>query len=207
MVKRLLLVILVLISSLSADPQKERFHWLQDKNYLNGIMYLNGSKGASLIKKQISNCPYDKCKILNMGKKGKGPVSILLVKKPNYKKALMLLQKSSNAGNAYASDQIILFLSRRLPYKTKHQMEYMLNQLKKDTGLSYDDYVRIFKNAARNGYFNGGCSSSYFAGEMLSYGYLYTKIDKKMAKQAYKQAYHSCPNNNMYKMLSGTKMR
>jgi len=204
---RFFMFVTILITTVFADPQQERLHWLQDKNYINGIMYLNGVKGAEIIKKEITNCPYDKCKKLNMGKNGKGPVSILKVKKPNYKKALELLIKSSNSGNAFASDKIVMFLSQRLPYKSKHQMDYMLKQLKKDTGLSYDDYIYIFKQAAQHGYISEGCASSYFAGELLSHGYLNTKIDKNLAKKAYKRAYMSCPNNNMYKILSKSKIR
>jgi hypothetical protein len=154
----------------------------------------------------MNNCPYEKCKNADDDKSDMKNITTLKIKKPDYKKAIELLNISSNGLNPIASDNLILFLNGRLAYKSKEQNSYLLELLQEETGLTYATFSSLFANTAKNGYLSKGCASTYFYGEILANGYLNTNKDAQLAKKAYKKANENCPEQSLYKMLSSGKI-
>ena len=37
--------------------------WSNDSKYIDGVLFIEGDKGADVLLKEISNCPYEKCKM------------------------------------------------------------------------------------------------------------------------------------------------
>lgn len=180
--------------------------WVTDINYLNGVMYLEGDKGAEVLTKEIKNCPYEKCKLEDLEKKQFG-VKTIEIKKPDLKKAIELLRISSNNGNALASDRLMKFLIGRIDYKSKIPSDYLLNQLKEETGLSYDNYKAIINKTWKEGIeTNKSCLSEYYAAEIVENGYLGNQVDTAFAKTHYQKASLICPEKNLFKVLSTGKV-
>lgn len=188
---------------------QENFNkWVTDQDYLNGIMYLNGEKGFSTIKKSILNCPYDKCKINDTNKDDMQNITTISIKEPDYKKALSLLNKSSKEGNLLAAEEITKFLKKRIDYKAQIPNEYLLNELKKDTNLDYDSYKKmIIENALFSSSTNKGCNGSFFLGEVYEFGYLGFDKDFSKSKEFYSKAADSCPQNSLFKTIAKNKTR
>lgn len=180
--------------------------WVTDINYLNGVMYLEGDKGADILTKEIKNCPYEKCKLEDLEKKQFG-VKTIEIKKPDYKKAIELLRTSSKDGNALASDRLIKFLIGRIDYKSKIPSDYLLNQLKDETGLSYENYKAIVNKTWKEGIeTNKSCLSEFYAAEFSENGYLGNQIDTSFAKIHYQKASLICPEKNLFKVLATGKV-
>ncbi len=180
--------------------------WVTDINYINGVMYLEGEKGADILTKEIKNCPYEKCKLEDLEKKQFG-VKTIEIKKPDYKKAIELLRISSKEGNALASDRLIKFLIGRIDYKSKIPSDYLLNQLKDETGLNYDNYKAIINKTWKEGIeTNKSCLSEFYAAEIVENGYLGNQIDSSFAKIHYQKASLICPEKNLFKVLATGKV-
>lgn len=197
-------VILVLsnisVGNLYAENDLSR--WTSDNDYIQGMMYLNAEKGYASILREISNCPYEKCKAKNVDKKDIG-LKKFVVKKPDYKKAIELLKRSSDNGNAMASDKLLRFLTKRIDYKSKFKSGYLLKELKKDTGLDLNGFNNLVKVVIDNGVkTNKSCYSEYLSGEMYEYGLFGNKMSNELAIKSYKKASEVCPKTNFYQMVS-----
>lgn len=203
----LISLIIGLITPYSLKADSDMNNWTTDQNYLEGILYLEGSKGYETILKEITNCPYDKCKAADIDKKGFGTKN-LEIHKPDFKKAIELLYISSSSGNALASNKLVQFLIKRIDYKSQIPDEYLVKQLKEETNLDYIEYKKLINKAIQNGITsNKSCVSEYYFGEILEYGILDNQKDIKKSQEHYKKAQEICPENNLYKMLANSKIK
>lgn len=194
-----------LYSSEQHNELSDLSRWVNDKDYIEGIGYLEGSKGFDIIKKQISNCPYDKCKSADVDLTQFGTKTIEIIK-PDYKKAISYLVKSSDKGNALASDKLLEFLSKRIDYKSKKPNGYLVNLLKEETGLSLNEYNSLLVKVAHNGSkTNKSCFSEFFLGEAYENGIVGVNVDKDLSITHYRKAEMVCPQNNLFKMLAQGK--
>lgn len=180
--------------------------WANDKNYIEGVLYIEGEKGADVLIKEISNCPYDKCKLEDVEKTQFGTKNIE-IKKPDYKKAIEFLRISSNSGNPLASEKLISFLIKRIDYKSNTPNDYLLKQLKDETGLDFNDYKAIINKTWKEGVkTNKSCLSEYTAGELLEKGLMNNEKDIAAARIHYQRAINICPDKNLYKLLAQGKI-
>lgn len=180
--------------------------WANDKNYIEGVLYIEGEKGADLLIKEISNCPYDKCKLEDVEKTQFGTKNIE-IKKPDYKKAIEFLRISSNSGNPLASEKLISFLIKRIDYKSNTPNDYLLKQLKDETGLDLNTYKAIINKTWNEGVkTNKSCLSEYTAGELLEKGLMNNEKDIAAARIHYQRAINICPDKNLYKLLAQGKI-
>jgi len=177
-------------------------HWINDQNYIDGVMYLEGEKGADILTKEISNCPYDKCHLADVDLQAFGTTKIEIVK-PDFKKAIKLLTISSENGNTLAADRLLQFLVKRVDYKSKSPNGYLIKQLEEETSLTFNDFINLVHKIATNGSkTNKACFSEYLLGEMYEYGILNNKKDLLIAKKHYNNASKICSNASLYKLLS-----
>lgn len=203
----LISLIIGLITPYSLKADSDMNNWTTDYNYLEGILYLEGSKGYETILKEITNCPYDKCKAADIDKKSFGTKN-LEIHKPDFKKAIELLSISSSSGNALASNKLVHFLIKRVDYKSQIPDEYLVKQLKEETNLDYIEYKKLINKAIQNGITsNKSCVSEYYFGEILEYGILDNQKNIKKSQEHYKKAQEICPENNLYKMLANSKIK
>lgn len=188
------------------EPENDFLRWTKDQDYIDGVLYIEGEKGADILIKEISNCPYDKCKVEDMDKTQFGTKK-LQIKKPDYNKAIELLRGSSHNGNALASEKLLSFLLKRIDYKSKKPNGYLLNQLKEETGLDFSSYKAIVNKTWKEGIItNKSCLSEFTAGELLEKGLMDNTLDLLLAKEHYKKAATICPEKNLYKLLAQSKI-
>lgn len=181
--------------------------WSSDQNYIDGVMYLEGEKGAQILKLELANCPYEKC-INATTKKEVTGFKIIDIKKPDYKKAIELLKVSSLNGNPMASDKLLSFLLKRINYKSKNPDKYLLELLKKDTGLDYNAYKGVVYEMIENGTkTKKACYSSFVAGEFYEGGYLGFVKDEEKSKKHYSDASEICVDTSFYKMIATSKVK
>lgn len=200
-----LIIGLITPNSLKADNDLN--NWTTDQNYLEGVLYLEGSKGYETILKEITNCPYDKCKAADIDKKGFGTKN-LEIHKPDLRKAIELLSISSSSGNALASNKLVQFLIKRVDYKSQIPDDYLVKQLKEETNLDYLEYKKLINKVIKDGITsNKSCVSEYYYGEILEYGILDNQKDLKKSQEHYKKSQEICPENNLYKMLANSKIK
>jgi cytochrome b561 len=187
------------------EEKSDLLKWANDKNYIEGVLYVEGEKGADVLIKEISNCPYDKCKLEDIEKTQFGTKNIE-IKKPDYKKAIEFLRISSNSGNPLASEKLISFLIKRIDYKSNTPNDYLLKQLKDETGLDFNNYKAIINKTWKDGVkTNKSCLSEYIAGELLEKGLMNNEKDIFTAKIHYQRAMNICPDKNLYKLLAQGK--
>lgn len=188
------------------EEKSDLLNWANDKNYIEGVLYIEGEKGAEVLIKEISNCPYDKCKLEDVEKTQFGTKNIE-IKKPDYKKAIEFLSISSNSGNPLASEKLISFLIKRIDYKSNAPNDYLLKQLKDETGLDLNTYKAIINKTWNEGVkTNKSCLSEYTAGELLEKGLMNNEKDIAAAKIHYQRAINICPDKNLYKLLAQGKI-
>lgn len=206
--KNLIAAILIsstFVSTPSLAEESDLKKWANDRNYIEGVLYIEGDKGYDTLVKEVANCPYDKCKLEDIDQTQFGTKKIE-IKKPNYKKAIKLLSQSSKAGNPLASEKLLTFLTKRIDYKSKKPNGYLLKELKKDTGLNLKEYRKIIIDTVENGTnSNKSCFSEFLAAEMYEKGILNTKINIETSIKHYKRATEICPSNNLFKMLANGK--
>lgn len=183
-----------------------RDKYLTDSDYINGMLYLEGKKGISTIIKEISNCPYEMCRKSDVSNQEIAGTVKIEVDKPDYKKAVEFLTKSVEKGNFLAADKLVLFLVKRIDYKSKYPDKFILELLKDDTGLSYDDYKKLLKKATTVGSDSKGCASPYYYAEFIANGYLeFPKIESE-SQEYYKISNQNCPKDSFFHMLSSNKV-
>jgi cytochrome b561 len=202
---------IVFISSISfgtplfAEEKSDLAKWANDKNYIEGVMYIEGEKGFDVLVKEVSNCPYDKCKLEDIDQTQFGTKKIE-IKKPDFEKAIILLTKSSETGNPLASEKLLTFLTKRIDYKSKKPNGYLVKQLKDDTGLSLNQFKNVINKTVKEGIKTGkSCFSEYLAAEMNEKGILGNSVNTTNAIEHYKKATEICPSNNLFKMLANGK--
>lgn len=200
------LMLLATVSTEKGFAQSDLNRWANDNNYIEGVLYMEGEKGAEILRKEIANCPYDKCKLENVEDNEYGSKIFEFVK-PDYKKSIELLSKSSKEGNPLASTKLLKFLVKRIDYKSKKPNGYLLKELKADTGLNYEEYKSLFNKTLEEGIeTQKSCISEFLFAETRETGILKNDIDKNLAKEHYKKAVEVCPSNNLYKMLANGKL-
>lgn len=191
---------------LQADEQSDFYKWINDSYYTEGVVYIEGQKGQEILIKEISNCPYDKCKQADVNTTQFGSKKIEIVK-PNYKKAIELLTISSANGNALASNRLLQFLVKRIDYKSKQPNDYLLKQLEVDTSLTLHEYNKLIYKIINNGIqTNKSCYSEFLYAEINEFGLMEIQIDKKIALKHYEKANEICRETNLYKMLAEGKV-
>ncbi len=199
----------VLTSNVVMASQEDitlREQWINDSNYIQGVVYLTGEQGADIIKKEISNCPYDKCKTANIEKKEFNPITVIEIKKPNYKKAVGFLYESMRNGNVLAAEKLVGFLMGQLDYKSKEQDSFLVEKLEQDVGINIERYKEIFIDSSTLGVRSGkGCVSSFVYGEIFEFGLLGKEKNKEESVKGYSGAYNNCKDDTMYKILAKNK--
>jgi len=205
--KNIVFVILVNLSLLSIAMAEisQRDIWIQDDDYINGIMYLKGEKGFTSIQKVLDNCPYDKCKKSEISTMDLQNITKYTIKVPDFNKAISLLSKSAFNGNLLSREALLEFLLSRTNYKSPVMNNYLEGLLKKDTGLYKKEYIRLVTNLIKSMPIERSCYGNYIAATFLENGYLGFNKDLKSSKARYLMAYNTCASGNMYKMLSKGK--
>lgn len=196
--------VLTINTNMNAE-EVERDKWLKDSNYIEGMLYLDGKKGLNVILKEISNCPYEKCRKSDVSEDNILSTITIEVHKPDYKKAVQKLHEASKNGNFLAADKMVEFLIKRVTYKSSNPDEYILEMLKEDLDIDYSKYKEIMSVAIETGTKSKGCSSSFIGGEIYEKGYMGMKKETNKAKNFYKTAIEYCPENSMYKLLAKKK--
>lgn len=180
--------------------------WLKDNNYIEGVLYIEGKKGYDVLLKEVSNCPYDKCKLEDVEQTKFGTKQIE-IKKPDYKKAINLLSKSSEGGNPLAAEKLLKFLTKRINYKSKKPNGYLLKLLKDETSLNFIQYKRLISKTLNEGLkTNKSCFSEYLFAEIHEKGILGYKKELNTSIEYYNRASKICPTNNLFKIIASGKL-
>lgn len=191
--------------SIADEGKNDLARWAKDTNYIEGVMYIEGEKGFDVLVKEVSNCPYDKCKLEDIDQTQFGTKKIE-IKKPDFQKAITLLSKSSETGNPLASEKLLTFLTKRIDYKSKKPNGYLVKQLQNDTGLNLEQFKTIINKTVKEGIkTEKSCFSEFLAAEMVEKGILGNSENKNDAILHYKKASDICPANNLFKMLASGK--
>lgn len=193
-------------SNVMAD-EVDRDKYLKDQNYIDGMMYLEGKKGLNTVIKEISNCPYEKCRKSDITADNILSTIKIEVHKPDYKKAVQSLEQSMLKGNFLAADKLVDFLIKRVNYKSAQPDEFILKLLKDDTGLTYDDYKRLLLQSVDVGFKSKGCTSSFNGAEIYEQGFMSVNKDLEKAKMLYVKASENCLSTSIYHMLSKKKIQ
>lgn len=188
-------------TNLNAD-EVDRDKYLKDQNYIDGMLYLEGKKGLNTIVKEISNCPYEKCRKSDVTEDNILSTIKIEVSKPDYKKAIESLEKSMLSGNFLAADKLVEFLIKRVNYKSNYPDEYVIQLLKNDTGLTFEQYKHLLLKSIEVGASSKGCSSSFNGAEIYEKGYMSVEKDLNKSKILYSKASQNCIKNSMYQTLS-----
>lgn len=197
---------LLLGTTLIGDEKINRDNYLTDPDYINGMLYLEGKKGLNTIIKEISNCPYEKCRKSDVSDEQIAGAVKIEVSKPDYKKAIEYLSKSIEKGNFLASDKLVNFLIKRIDYKSKYPDKFIIELLTQETGLSLDEYKKLIGNAVEVGSKSKGCASAYYYGEFALNGYLdFPKLDS-LAKEHFNIAKNNCPKDSFFYMLADERV-
>lgn len=195
----------ILLSLNLSGDEINRDKYLTDSDYINGMLYLEGKKGINTIIKEISNCPYERCRKSDVSNQEIAGTVKIEVDKPDYKKAVEYLSKSVDKGNFLAADKLVLFLVKRIDYKSKYPDKFILDILKEDTGLSFEDYKQVLKKATTVGSTSKGCIAPYYYAEFIANGYLdFPKIENDSIN-FYNIAAQNCPKDSFYYMLASNK--
>jgi len=180
--------------------------WSKDKNFIDGLLYLEGKKGYSVLIKTIANCPYDKCKVADKDDQQYG-VKNIEIKEPDFKKGIKLLSISSGDGNPLASEKLLKFLRKRIDYKSHKPNGYLVKTLKKETGLTVKEYRKLFLQTMNEGLKSKkSCMSEFVNAESFENGIYEHPKDLEQALEAYKQAATICPQGNLFKILAKGKV-
>lgn len=208
MMKNKLIAPLIMLATVSLFSSEtiNRDKYLLDSNYITGMMYLNGEKGVSTIIKEISNCPYDKCRSSDVSTEQISGTVKISVEKPDYKEAVKYLSLSVDGGNFLAADKLLSFLIKRIDYKSKYPDEFILKMLKDDTNLTYEEYKTLVKKTAEVGTNSKGCASPYYYAEFFEYGYLDFLTSKEFSNEFYLKAYENCPKDSFYSIMAKAKL-
>ena len=183
--------------NLHADNGIEFEKWANDDNYINGVMYLEGEKGAEVLLKEISNCPYEKCKAKDIDQTQFG-TKLIEIKKPDFKKGIALLKEASNNGNVLATEKLLTFLMQRVDYKSYKPSGYLVKLLEEETGLKLQEYKDLINKSWKNGVTTKkSCLSYYIAGDFAENGILNNTKDLEDAKEYYEEAIAICPQSNI----------
>lgn len=205
--KNIFIMAVLVATTVNLKAENDLTKWSNDNNYIEGTMYLEGTKGFETLLKEVSNCPYDKCKAADVEKTQYGTKNIE-IKKPDYKKAIEFLSISSENGNPLASNKLINFLIKRIDYKSQSPDDYLLKQLKEETGLEFNEYKKIVNKTITEGLKTGkSCMSEYFEGELTYYGVLGNNKDINKSFIHYENASKICPTTNLYKSLAKSKIK
>ncbi len=207
-IKLLKIITFVLVISIYlVANENKRVIWLNDKEYLEGVMYLKGQKGFDTIQKTINNCPYDRCKSADIDKKDLNNITTLEIKKPNFKKAIELLFSSAQKGNVLAAELLVNFLKTRIDYKSTTPNKFLLDLLKEETGLSYQNYKKIItKSAILSADSKKGCEGPFFLAQTYEFGHMKTTVSQEKSQYYYKLAAETCPKNTLLQILSSNKI-
>lgn len=182
-----------------------RDKYISDTDYVEGMLYLKGKKGLTSVIKQISNCPYAKCRKSDLNSNNFLSTIDLKVDKPNFKIAIRKLHKSVKNDNFLAADKLTEFLIKNLNYKSSVPNSYLLKLLKRDLGINHNQYKEMLIDSLKVGSSSKGCVTSYIYSKVLDNGYLEQKIDKNISKQLMIKASNNCPVDNYYKLLADTE--
>lgn len=180
--------------------------WSNDSKYIDGVLFIEGDKGADVLLKEISNCPYEKCKMEDIDQTQFG-TKVIEIKKPDFKKGISLLEESSDGGNALASEKLLKFLTQRIDYKSKNPSGYLVSLLHEETGLSLNDYKKLINKTWKNGVkTEKSCFSEFLAAEIKENGLLDNSKDTEIAKKYYERALSICPKSNINFHLATSKL-
>jgi hypothetical protein len=205
-VASILALVIIVGFSTPSFAQTDLNKWLNDKNYIEGVLYIEGNKGFDVLTKKISNCPYDKCKMADIDQTQFGTKNIE-IKKPDFKKAIELLSISSESGNPLAAEKLLDFLTKRVDYKSKKQNGYLVKKLKEDTGLNIQEYIVLVNKTVKEGIkTHKSCFSEFLGAELYERGALRNEKDLSLALKHYQNAEAICPSNNLFKMLASGKV-
>lgn len=182
-----------------------RDKWLQDGDYIRGMMYLKGLAGVETVLKEITNCPYEKCRKSDVSNDQILRTVTIEIKKPDYKEAVNSLFISTKNGNFLAADKLVDFLITRVDYKNSTPDPYILELLEKDLGLNYQQYKNIIIKAIEVGASGKGCTSTFIGGESYEKGYFGLEKNQEKSKILYKKASENCPSENYYSILAKSK--
>ena len=96
---------------------------------------------------------------------------------------------------------------KRIDHKSNTPNDYLLKQLKDETGLDFNDYKAIINKTWKEGVkTNKSCLSEYTAGELLEKGLMNNEKDIAAARIHYQRAINICPDKNLYKLLAQGKI-
>lgn len=198
-------IFLISFNSNAVAEEVGRDKWLQDNDYIEGMMYLDGKKGLNTILKEISNCPYEKCRKSDISDDNVLRTIKIEVGKPDYKIAVQKLSTATKNGNFLAADKLVDFLIKRVNYKSLSPDKYILELLNEEVGIDYSKYKEIMINAITVGSSSKGCTSSYIGAEIYEKGFMNVNIDQSKANELYKKASENCLENSMYSTLAKKK--
>lgn len=207
--KNVLMIGLIIVSysrvALHAETVNRDIH-INDKDYIEGMMYLEGKKGLNSVLKQIDNCPYEKCRKSDLNSDEVLKTIEIEITQPNYTKAIESLYKAVKKGNFLAADKLTTFLIKRIDYKSYTPNEYLLARLKEDTGLDYKEYKTILNDSLKVGVEGKGCVTNYIYGEAYKDGYLELKKSEELYIKYMKKANDNCPIDSYYKILAENRL-
>lgn len=183
-----------------------RDKWLKDSDYIRGMMYLKGLAGVETVLKEISNCPYEKCRKSDVTNDQVLSTITIEIKKPDYKEAVKSLLTSTKNGNFLAADKLVDFLITRVDYKNSIPDSYILELLEKDIAINYQQYKDIIVKAIEVGESGKGCTTTFIGANAYEKGYFGLEKNPEKAKNLYKKASENCPNENYYSFLAKSKI-
>lgn len=172
-------------------------------NYVNGMLYMNGEKGASMQTKTMPNCPYEKCSDIQ-NKDGTHTFSFV---KKDYKSAVKYLYKATAEDHDIrAAKELLGFLQHRLNWKEPKSDGYLISRMKEDVNIDMQSYKKYFKLSVDILVKNNICDGFVTAGDIANGGYLGETYDLKKAKSMYKKAISICPKDSYLGMTTAQKL-
>lgn len=194
------------VNAKADTDEVNRDKWLKDSDYIRGMMYLKGLAGVETVLKEITNCPYEKCRKSDVTNDQVLSTVTIEIKKPDFKEAVKSLLISTKNGNFLAADKLVDFLITRVDYKNSIPDPYILELLEKDLAINYQQYKEIMVKAIETGEIGKGCTSTFIGASAYEKGYFGLEKNQGKAKILYKKASDNCPSDNYYNILAKSKL-
>jgi len=145
---------------------------LAESIYDKAMSVMAGERDVVVKTIKINNCPYERCSDrtknlsevkINLSNKGKGLA--LFVES-------LRIEKDEKSALA-----IIMFLSKQIDYKSSAPNAFLVKKMKKDIGISIDDYSNLIKEAISFLISKKNCAGYYWLYKFSENGFIYKKDD------------------------------
>ncbi len=199
------LLLLLAVVTLMRSPVVHAADWAKDPDYLRAVAYMEGKIGVIKGSKSIKNCPYAKCD--EVADSVNRNVKMITVKTRNYPRMVAHFKKSVEKGNPLAAGKLAKFLIGRIDYRSEVPDPTLIRIGERDTGMRYDDYVKLARKSLALAAKHGDCYSMYKLAEFQRLGQLGFAKAPDVAETLYQRVVQRCDPKSFFVIMSRSRLK